>query len=73
MEKKRETTKMGYMVVIGLILGAMINKPNPFKGLDIKIPIIIPIKKKGVSKLGDPCKAFLGCTGSRAFEIRVWF
>ena len=25
----------------------MINKPPPFKGLNIRIPIIIPIKGKG--------------------------
>ena len=38
---------MGYIGVIGSILGAMINKPNPFKGLDFRIPILIPIKGRG--------------------------
>ena len=31
----------------------MINKPPPFKGLIIRIPIIIPIKGRGVINQGS--------------------
>ena len=31
----------------------MIDKPPPFKGLDIKITIIIPIKGRGFINLGS--------------------
>ena len=31
----------------------MINKPPPFKGLNIKIPIIIPIKGRGFINKGS--------------------
>ena len=31
----------------------MINKPPPFKGLDIRIPIIIPIKGRGFIDQGS--------------------
>ena len=31
----------------------MINKPSPFKGLNIKIPIIIPIKGRGFINQGS--------------------
>ena len=30
----------------------MINKPPPFNGLDIRIPIIIPIKGRGLLIMG---------------------
>ena len=31
----------------------MINKPPPFKGLNIRIPIIVPIKGKGFVDQGS--------------------
>ena len=55
----------------------MINKPPPFKGLNIRIPIIIPIKGRGFINqgsglpayvdlsfkgLGHPCKSLLKCS-----------
>ena len=44
-----ETTIQG----LGFSRLAMIDKPPPFKGLDIKIPIIIPIKGRGFINLGS--------------------
>ena len=35
----------------------MINKPSPFKGLNIRIPILIPTKGRGFIDLGST----LGC------------
>ena len=42
-----ETAIMGYIGVIGYILGAMINKPSPSMGLNIRIPMLIPVKGRG--------------------------
>ena len=49
-----ETTIMGYTGIIGYIYwGPMLNKLLPFEGLNIRIPIIIPIKGKGVINQGS--------------------
>ena len=37
----------------------MINKPPPFKGLNTRIPIIIPIKGRGFINHGSGVRAFL--------------
>ena len=63
MEKKLETTILG----LGLRLGCrlMMNQPLPFKGLNFRIPIIIPIKGSGFinqgSKLFSKAWARFGC------------
>ena len=37
----------------------MINKPTPFKGLNIRIPIIIPIKGRGFINQGSTLRLIL--------------
>ena len=46
----------------------MINKASPFKGLDIRIPIIIPIKGRGFINQGSG----LGQVAESINRVRVW-
>ena len=47
-----ETIIMGDIGIIGYNWGPMMNKPPPFEGLNINIPIITPIKGRGLFKSG---------------------
>ena len=48
----------------------MINKPLPFKGLNIRIPIIVPIKRKGFINQGS---GLLGCSPKlRGCSAKLW-
>ena len=39
----------------------MTNRPPPFKGLDIGIPILIPAKGRGFMNQGSGVQSFGGC------------